>query len=717
MHELLRLESLHCCLLIEFEAGRIPLWRHFGAKLASTHLCNAWPAANLRRQAPGSMNRLDGTPVFAGFGNGLSSNPALLAHRDGLDSIQELIAVSYTINATPEQQTLVLHLADDTTQTAAALRVTLTLCLHHASDMLSLHSQLHNTGQHTLQVDKLAAGTVPMAAAFSEVGHFSGQWAHEFQWQRQAISATGWQQQNRRGRTSQEAPPACFGLTAYTADSRGETIAAQLAHSSNHFFSLDRQDDGSLLLQAGPWFAPGEVRLEPGQSLTTPLLHVTWTAGGINAASSNFHAFIRQQVVRWPGGQMASRPVHLNTWEAVYFDHDEATLRDLATQAAALGVERFVLDDGWFAGRSNDHSSLGDWWPDPLKYPHGLMPLIDHVLSLGMAFGLWVEPEMVNPDSDLYRQYPHWALQSAGRSLQLGRNQLVLDLSRPEVADYLFDKLDALLANHPITYLKWDMNRDLAQAENAQGRMAYQAQVPALHTLLERLRLAHPAVEIESCSSGAGRADLGILRHTHRLWTSDNNDAVSRVAIQSSAARLFPLELLGSHVGPAPAHATGRSQGMDFRCAVAVFGHMGVEADIRKLNASDQQTLARWIALYKSWRAVLHTGQFHQGNTANGVWWLVQTEKACLLGVFTLHTPASPHHAPLLLPGLSGLGLWRVKLCGWAGQERARGDATMAWREALQGEGVLHSADELRHIGLSLPNMNAESALIFLLSN
>jgi alpha-galactosidase len=335
-----------------------------------------------------------------------------------------------------------------------------------------------------------------------------------------------------------------------------------------------------------------------------------------------------------------------------------------------------------------------------------------------MSFGLWVEPEMVNPDSDLYRAHPDWALQTQGRPLRLGRHQLVLDITRPEVSNYLFDKLDALLGNNAISYLKWDMNRDLAQAEDAHGHMAYRRQVPALYALLERVHAAHPQVEIESCASGGGRMDFGVLRHTQRFWTSDNNDALSRVAIQSGAARVFPLEVLGAHVGPAPAHSTGRSQAMDFRCAVALFGHMGVEADVRKLSDADQATLARWIGIYKDWRDVLHSGTFSQGRTANGVWWLVQTADRCLLGIFTMQAPGSPHHAPLVLPEFawhteSTDALWRVRLLGIAGQERARGQAPALLRDALQGPGITFAAAELRYVGLAVPNMNPESALVF----
>lgn len=326
---------------------------------------------------------------------------------------------------------------------------------------------------------------------------------------------------------------------------------------------------------------------------------------------------------------------------------------------------------------------------------------------------------MVNPDSALFRAHPDWALQVQDQPLELGRQQLVLDLSRGEVSAYLFEKLDTLLRENRIAYLKWDMNRDLAQAADARGQLAYARQVPALYALLQALRERHPAVEIESCASGGGRMDLGILQHTQRFWTSDNNDAVSRIAIQSGAARLFPLEVLGAHVGPAPAHTTGRSQSLDLRCAVALFGHMGVEADVRTLSEAQGQTLARWIGLYKAWRAVLHSGRFSQGRSANGVWWLAQQGERAILGVFTQNAPASMHHAPVRLPPLEPAanpeqtGLWRVCLLGMAGQERARGDAPSPWLDALRQDGALCGTAELQQMGLPVPMMHPESALVF----
>ncbi|MCX7275715.1 MAG: alpha-galactosidase [Burkholderiales bacterium] len=708
MNPLLRMQAAGVAVVLEFAVGEMPVWRYWGAALAHTPLMDAWPATDLLRMAPGTLDRLAGVPLLACWGNGEPGAPALRAHRAGLDAVQDLRATGF-VQTNPHS--LVLHLSDEVA--AIAVDVSLQLCAD--SGVLSLHSLLRNTGTADLTVDHQACASVALPPVLQELGSYHGQWSHEFQWTRQPVPMAGWQRDNRTGRSGHEAPPAVFVLARDAGDHQGEAVAAQLAWSGNHRFALDRAEDGRLCLQAGEWLAPGEVVLAPGATLQTPTLHLGWSDAGMNGASARMQQFTRSQVLQWAGGSMRPRPVHLNTWEAVYFNHQADVLFDLARAAAAVGVERFVLDDGWFPARKDDRAGLGDWWPDPAKYPEGLGPLIAHVHSLGMEFGLWVEPEMVNPDSELFRAHPDWALQVAGRALVLGRNQLVLDVARPEVGQYLFDKLHALLTAHPIAYLKWDMNRTFAQAVGLDGRVAMRSQITAWYALLRRLRTAHPQLEIETCASGGGRADLGALRYTQRLWTSDNNDAVSRVTIQSGAARLFPLELMGSHVGPAPAHATGRSQSMDFRCAVACFGHMGVEADVRQLPDTDRATLARWIALYKSLRGVLHTGQFHQGRTEDGlVWWLVQAADRAVLGVFTAQPPNYTYQPPLRLPSLAGTGVWQLRLLASAGQARARGDALDPWGDALrQADGVRVAGGELARMGLPVPVMQPESALLY----
>jgi alpha-galactosidase len=708
-HDIVRLDGAGATVCIEVESGRAPLWRHFGPRLGEISTLKRFSVVDTRALPPASLDAVSGIPVLPCFGNASARSPALRAHRDGHGPVQDLVLDRVEWIADSASR---LHLVD----LPSALTARITVSLDAECGVLTLQTELTNAGSGRLTIDALAAGAVPMPARARDVAYFTGQWCHEYQWRREPIGAAGWRRENRRGRTSHDAPPVCFVLGVDTSDDAGEAVGCQLAWSGNHCLALDRDDDGALVLQAGEWLAPGELILEPGASVTTPALHVVWSNDGLDGVSSAFHGFARRRVLRWPGGAMRPRPVHLNTWEAIYFQHDAQRLRELADHAAAVGIERFVLDDGWFEGRNDDRAGLGDWWPDPAKYPDGLGPLIAHVRGLGMEFGLWVEPEMVNPDSRLFRAHPDWVLQVKDRPLRLGRNQLVLDLSRPEVMDYLFGKLHGLLTQHAIAYLKWDMNRDLVQACGSTGRAAYRTQTLAVYELMGRLRASHPDLEIESCASGAGRADLGILALAHRIWTSDNNDAVSRVEIQSGALRIFPPEVLGSHVGPAPAHATGRTQSLHFRCAVASFGHMGVEADVSKMTEDERATLAGWIAFHKQWRDVLHGGRIHQGATPSGLrWWLARTEQRALLAVIRIVPPPHAQEMPLQLRALCGGGTWRVRLARQVGHPRARAGTDAAWLSAIRTDGAVMTGDELAGLGLALPVMHPESALIFVL--
>jgi alpha-galactosidase len=437
---------------------------------------------------------------------------------------------------------------------------------------------------------------------------------------------------------------------------------------------------------------------------------------GLNGLAANFHAELRARL-SWPAGAMRPRPVHLNTWEGFYFDVYPEKVKELASAAARVGIERFVLDDGWFHGRHDDTAALGDWWPDETKFPQGLGELIAHVHSLGMEFGLWVEPEMINPDSDLFRAYPDWALQIGGRPLLTARNQLVLDISRPQAAEYLFEKISTLLRDHRIGYLKWDHNRDLTTAGLMNGWPGYRAQVHAVYALLARLRAAHPGVEIESCSGGGGRIDFAVLRHTHRVWTSDNIDALSRVAIQRGFLQFFPPEIMGSHVGTAPAHTTGRTQAMAFRAAVALPGHLGVELDVRQLGAAETRELASWISLYKHWRDRLHHGRVWLGDSGDGLVWQAHGDDEAreLLLLVYRPLPSSHRYTPVLrLPMLAVDARYRVRQIVPEGTQRPTGrHHTAAFFDAIDtADGLTLSGAWLAQAGLPMPRTNAETAFI-----
>ncbi|MGL5837711.1 MAG: alpha-galactosidase, partial [Sphingorhabdus sp.] len=612
--------------------------------------------------------------IFPGFGVGWFGESALLAHRKGKDwnfQATRCEVDCHDISAT-------INLED----AVARINVKIFLSLDPASDVLSIKTVLTNsspsrTDGGTLDVQWLAAGTLPLPADAREVHSYGGRHNDEFLPVVDTLTRSIWRRENRRGLTSHACFPGAIVKTDHVA------YGMQLAWSGNHAQSIEWLEEGRYQWQTGEWLAPGEVRLAPGESIETPEMLATCSLD-TDGVAQNFHAAIRRRV-DWPGGIMKPRPVHLNTWEGFYFDHDEAALIELAAAAAVIGIERFVLDDGWFQGRNDDTSSLGDWWADSVKYPNGLKPLAEHVTGLGMEFGLWIEPEMVNPDSELYRTHPDWALATPGRPTITGRNQLVLDMARPEVSDYLFEKIATLLEELPVGYLKWDHNRDLTTAGL---RPCYRQQVQAAYALMSRLRRAFPHIEIEACAGGGGRIDAGIVRYTHRFWTSDNIDAVSRISIQRGFLQFMPPELMGAHIGTSPAHATGRRQSMDFRGVVALPGHLGVELDVRKLNDEDRETLRHWIAFYKGHRDGLHKGRVWQGKGTDNLLWQAHGQPDdLLLLVYRVGQQSQPYTSPIRLPML----------------DRNR-------RYAVDGK-AQDGAWLVQH-GLALPPMKAESGVL-----
>jgi alpha-galactosidase len=465
---------------------------------------------------------------------------------------------------------------------------------------LTHHLQAHPTGAITLcaevQADRpirlrwLAAAALPLPQQDHEIIDVSGKWLAEFRLQTMRWAPGVRLRESRTGRSGHEHPPYAIFPEPGCTNTQGTARALHYAWSGGHRMLAEELPDGRRQVQFG--HAAGAWTDTATHFRTADLVAVASTKG-LNGIGATFQTDLRDRVLRWPD-PARPRPVHYNCWEAVYFDHDLAALSDIATRAAALGAERFVLDDGWFRGRNNDTSSLGDWTVDSAKWPQGLHPLIQHVQSLNMAFGLWVEPEMVNRNSDLYRAHPDWVLGPLDQTT--GRNQLVLDVGRPEVRNHLFAALSALLDEYPIDYLKWDHNRLLPLVDAAQTEGVYD--------LIDRLRTAHPGVEIESCASGGGRIDAGILARTHRVWLSDCIDPTERLRIQHDAALFLPACITGSHVGAKKSHTTGREQPISFRARVAALRHFGFEMDLRRLSEDEAATLAevtQWWKANRGW--------------------------------------------------------------------------------------------------------------------
>ncbi len=469
---------------------------------------------------------------------------------------------------------------------------------------LRIEVAIRNDADSPYQLHELTT-TVPVPARADELLHLTGRWAHEFQPQRQPWSDGAVGFDNRRGRSSHDRPPFLAAGTTGFGENHGDVWGFGLAWSSNTIVGAEALSDGTRVVQLGAAWATGEVTIEPGATFVAPAVIAAASIRGLNGVSQALHKSIRAR----PGhpGSDRPRPVTLNTWEALYFDHDPAKLRALAERAARVGCERFVLDDGWFLGRRAPSAGLGDWTVDPAVHPNGLGPLIAHVRDLGMEFGLWIEPEMVNRDSDLYRAHPDWVLADDPDHAVEGRDQLVLDLGRSEVRDHLVAEISTVLSDHDIAFVKWDMNRDLAPVSDRVNGSLHAHQL-GVYDVWDRIRAAHPDVEFESCASGGGRADLAMLARAERVWTSDTNDPLERQRIQRGFSIVFPPEVMGAHIGPPRSHTTGRTHPLGFRAATALFGHLGIEWNLLELDDADLVRLAAVVAEHQRLRPVLHGG-------------------------------------------------------------------------------------------------------------
>lgn len=577
--------------------------------------------------------------------------------------------------------------------------------------MLASSVRVTNLADSDFLLHSLASISLPVPEWASDLLAFSGDWSREMQAHRLPFPPGEWSSINRSGRTG-FAGASFAVLENGTDDQAGRILALHLAWSGNHRLATAASPGGGRQASASILLGPGEIRLKPGCSFLSPTAYACVSQTGLNGVSDAFHPFVRTSIL--PARAESARKVHFNSWEAAYFSFDEASLRRLADQAAELGVERFILDDGWFLGRRDDTTSLGDWRVDPSRFPSGLDAFISHVKSLGMDFGLWVEPEMVSPKSDLYRAHPDWCAHATGLDRRTMRGQLWLDMARGEVRDHVFTQLDALLREHDIACLKWDCNRFLDPAVSG-GRQAAERITRGSYELMDRLRNAHPSVDIESCASGGARIDLEVIRRCMRVWTSDTTDALERLAIQRWTSVIFPMEVLGAHVGPSPNPITGRSAPMEMRARIALFGHLGVEADPERMLQSDRQILTDHISLYKRHRPLLHSGRHLRWTTRDGAEARMTVSNdqgeaivlACRVGVGT-----HGQSAPLTIPGLDPSARYRVSLPAPWPQIAARRLADPdLWRE-----GRVFEAVHLSETGLALPLSDPQTAWLLHLS-
>ncbi|GAA1683462.1 alpha-galactosidase [Microbacterium lacus] len=699
-------------LLVDTRGTGVPAVLHWGADLGelTPAQAEAVAAASVPAVGPSSIDipfRLSLVPTW---GDGWSGRPALQVSRDAAGADGAAAAerartpvLTQRSDAEPGvsaagDQSLRLNLVD----TDAHIGVGVELALS-PQGVLQMHLEVSNIGTSPLTVAR-AASVLPIPACAGELLDFSGVWGRERRPIRRTLEHGIHSREGRHGRGGHES---AFLLAAGTRGfgfGAGEVWAVHEAWSGDTEVWAESSPLGANVLGAGELPAPGEIVLAPGETYTAPWTVAVYSATGLGGIPDRVHPWVRS----W-STIARERPVTLNTWEAVYFDQSLERLEPLIEAASAVGVERFVLDDGWFHGRRDDHRALGDWTVDAGVWPHGLGPLIDRVHAGGMEFGLWVEPEMISVDSDLARAHPDWVMGRAGANEW--RFQRVLDLGIPEASDHVYARLDALLAEYPIAYLKWDHNRDLLEGSSHR-------QTAAVYALIDRLRAAHPGVEIESCASGGARIDLGILRRVDRVWPSDTNDPLDRQGIHAWTSLIVPPEYLGAHLGDARAHLTGRSADLSFRTATALFGSAGIEWNLAAATDADRAAVAAWIGEYRRLRPLLH-GSRPGGarvvradgpDPAIAVHGVIAGDRShAVFSVAALAATAAAVPEAVRLPGLDPRATYRVAVLPLAGDPGVIQDAPPPWTAAGSVElpGVA-----LAEIGLPMPLLLPQQAVL-----
>jgi alpha-galactosidase len=547
---------------------------------------------------------------FTGWGGGLYVEPDLkITFPDGNRDLV-LQYVSHTI----EGDKLTILLKDISRDVYARLQYQ----VDATTGILRRTAQVQNRTSLPLTIEQITSGTwnLPRGTDY-RLRYLTGRWAGEWSLHEQIVQPGKTVLESRRGSTGDQNNP-WFAIDRNGSDDqdRGDVWFGALGWSGSWQISVEQDQLKQIRVTGGPNSFDFGYRLAPGGHLQSPEFYAGYSHDGIGGASRLLHRFEISSIVPHATNPRL-RPVLYNSWEATEFKVDEPGQEALAEKAASIGVERFVVDDGWFGERTTDHAGLGDWYVNPVKFPHGLKPLIDKVHSLGMDFGLWVEPEMVNPDSDLYRKHPDWVLNFIGRPRSEGRNQLMLNLARPDVREYVFQSLDKLLKENDIAFLKWDYNRNWSEpgwpaVAPEDQKKVYIDYVNNLYSILEDLRAKHPHLEIESCSGGGSRVDLGIMRYTDEVWPSDNTDAFDRLLIQDGFTYAYAPGVMMAWVTDSPTWVNQRTLSLEYRFLSSMQGGLGIGANLNNWKPDDFSTAKKMVAQYKQIRETVQGGSLYR---------------------------------------------------------------------------------------------------------
>ncbi|WP_439419597.1 alpha-galactosidase [Lactiplantibacillus plantarum] len=556
-----------------------------------------------------------------------------------------------------EAQTLIVTLRD------ATLGVTLELAytIYRDRPVITRSARLINHSEQAVDLEKVASMQMDLPTQPLDASSLPGSYARERQLSRERLHRGVTQFESRRGASSHHMNPFVALADPNTNEFQGNVLGALLIYSGNHQISLERDPIGQTRLTMGINEYNFDWRLAAGDSFQTPEVAMVYSTTGLNGMSQTYHDLLRDRVAR-SRYKHDLRPILINNWEATYFDFDADKIQSILDAAAPLGIEMFVLDDGWFGHRNDDNSSLGDWFVNRNKLPGGLADISKRTHDKGMRFGLWFEPENISADSDLYRAHPDWVLGVPDRGRTLSRNEYVLDFSQPDVVDNIFEQMTAVLDKVPIDYIKWDMNRNLTEVYSPHSDSTHEGEtshrfILGVYDLMERLTKRYPQILFEGCSGGGGRFDAGLMYYMPQSWPSDNNDPIERLKIQYGTSLVYPISAITAHVGTSPDELLGRSTSMKMRGAVAMSGTLGYELDAAQLSDADKQAVKRQVAFYKQHRELVQYGTFYRLESpfeSNTVAWMFVSpdQKEALLFTFVILGAVQPEPHITKLAGL-----------------------------------------------------------------
>ncbi len=677
---------------------------HFGGAIASGHGLSAGP----RREFRGAVlefqgikhYQLDDTPQeYPLFGTSDSRQPALHVLNSAGNTVNTLLYKSHEVSSTKPKlpnlpnarggnsRTLKVRLED----AVSRLEVTLSYTIYEHHNVVTRSAEIRNAGTEAVRLDSAMSSCVDLPQGEYELLHLRGSWSREFEVERVGVPQGRFVIESARGTSSNAHNPFLALMSKGTEEQHGDVIGTALMYSGNFAIAVEKNEFESVRITVGINPFNFQWRLEPSEIFSTPEAVHVFSNQGLDAMSQTWHGFVNDKVSP-PQFSSKARPTYLNSWEAAYFNVNHDVVLGLADKAKALGVEMLVLDDGWFMGRNNDTSSLGDWQTDVGKFPQGIEETARQVKAKGLKFGLWFEPEMISKASQLYTAHPEWLIQVPDRVLSTGRYQHTLDLSRQDVVDYLFECLDSFLSTGLIDYIKWDMNRVMSEVGSTALPASRQLEVPhrymlGLYRLVGKITSKYPNVLFENCASGGNRFDLGLLHFMSQGWVSDMCDPIGRLSIISGASYLFPLSTLASYIGPVPNHQNGRVSSVKMRKEVGFFaaarGLSLSEADLE----SAQEEIIDAISLYKATAQDLVEGRFHRiKNTGNEVCWQLNSKCGGRVYVGYYHVLSAPN-----------LPFRRTKLVNL--------DASASYR--LQCRNTNFGGDALMNLGFDLPYIDA----------